>query len=289
MACFSRKEIAFPSDLCYSIFMSDFKIFEYELNTKKLPADSEGFTFVMLADLHNNTYGPDNERLLAAIEVQKPDAILVAGDMLVAHAGQSFAPALHLLQALRIKGYPVFYGNGNHEYRMRIYPETYGTMYRDYTVPLRECGVVFLENERTVFSKKGSQVTIYGFELDRRYYKKLGQSRFEAEELTEALGEPDESRYNILLAHNPVYFDAYADWGADLSLSGHLHGGIIRIPGIGGVITPQARLFPKYDAGHFQKDGRHLIVSRGLGTHTVNLRIFNPAELAVIHLRRTRA
>ena len=69
-----------------------------------------------------------------------------------------------------------------------------------------------------------------------------------------------------------------------MTVSGHLHGGIIRIPGIGGVISPQARLFPKYDAGHFQKDGRDLVVSRGLGTHTINIRIFNPAELSVIHL-----
>ena len=98
--------------------MSEFKIFHYKLNTRKLPAEAKGLIFVLLADLHNHMYGPDNERLLAAIEAQKPDAILVAGDMLIAHTGQSFAPALHLLLKLREKGYPVFYGNGNHEYRM---------------------------------------------------------------------------------------------------------------------------------------------------------------------------
>ena len=265
--------------------MSEFKIFHYELNTRKLPAEAKGLIFVLLADLHNHMYGPDNERLLAAIEAQKPDAILVAGDMLIAHTGQSFAPALHLLLKLREKGYPVFYGNGNHEYRMRIYPEVYGSMYDDYMTPLRACGVILLENEKAVFEKDGQQVTIYGFELDRKYYKKLGQEKFRKEELTQALGTPEDSRYNILLAHNPVYFDDYAHWGADLTLSGHLHGGIIRIPGVGGVITPQARLFPRYDAGHFQKEGRDLIVTRGLGTHTVNIRIFNPAELAVVHLK----
>ena len=72
--------------------MSDFKIFEYELNTGKLPAGSKALTFVLLADLHNKTYGPDNERLLEAIDAQKPDAILVAGDLLIAHTKQSFAP-----------------------------------------------------------------------------------------------------------------------------------------------------------------------------------------------------
>ena len=87
------------------------------------------------------------------------------------------------------------------------------------------------------------------------------------------------------LAHNPIYFDSYAWWGADLTVSGHLHGGIIRIPGIGGIITPQAKLFPRYDAGQFKKNGKNLVVSRGLGTHTVNIRIFNPAELSVIRLK----
>ena len=82
-----------------------------------------------------------------------------------------------------------------------------------------------------------------------------------------------------------IYFDSYAWWGADLTVSGHLHGGIIRIPGIGGIITPQAKLFPRYDAGQFKKNGKNLVVSRGLGTHTVNIRIFNPAELSVIRLK----
>jgi len=265
--------------------MSEFKIFEYQLHTKKLPADGKELIFVMLADLHNKTYGPDNERLLTAIEEQKPNAVLVAGDMLIAHTKRSFAPALHLLGSLREKGYPVFYGNGNHEHRMRMKPEIYGNMYEAYMEPLRACGVTLLENEKAVYEKDGRQVTIYGFELDQRYYRKLGQEAFRDDDLTEALGRPDVSEYNILLAHNPVYFDAYARWGADLTLSGHLHGGIIRIPGIGGVITPQARLFPRYDAGYFRKEDSHLIVSRGLGTHTVNLRIFNPAELSVIHLK----
>lgn len=241
-------------------------------------------TFVLLSDLHNKSYGADNERLAAAILRQKPDAVLVAGDMLVGQPGCSFLPTLNLFEKLFEAQLPVYYANGNHEYRMRIYPETYGTMYEDYTGELKRLGVHLLENAKTGFEKNGQRVVIHGFELDKKYYRKLSQPPFEDRELLEALGEPDREAYNILLAHNPVYFDHYARWGADLTVSGHLHGGIIRIPGIGGVITPQARLFPRYDAGHFNKGEHDLVVSRGLGTHTVNLRIFNPAELAVIHI-----
>ena len=269
--------------------MSDFRIFEYELNTAKLPGGKKGPVFCMLADLHNQSYGPDNLRLAEAVLAQKPDAVLAAGDLLIGRPGEDFLPALSLVRQIRKAGIPVYYGNGNHEYRMRLHPEIYGDMYHRYAKALRDCGVVLLENEKVSFEAAGLRAEIYGFELDEVYYEKFCRREFREEELVQAFGRPDPERYNILLAHNPVHFDAYARWGADLTVSGHLHGGIIRIPGLGGVITPQARLFPKYDAGHFRREGRDLVVSRGLGTHTVNLRIFNPPELSVIRLRGARA
>ncbi len=265
--------------------MSDFKIFEYEINTAKLPAGSTGPVFVMLADLHNFSYGEGNERLAEAIFAQEPDTVLVAGDLPVGRPGADFTPALELIRRLREGGLPIFYGNGNHEYRMRLHPEIYGSMYTEYTAALREYGVKPLENEKVSFSARGLDMDIYGYELPEFYYKKFCRAIFRQEDLEKAIGRPDPTKFNILLAHNPIYFDSYAWWGADLTVSGHLHGGIIRIPGIGGIITPQAKLFPRYDAGQFKKNGKNLVVSRGLGTHTVNIRIFNPAELSVIRLK----
>lgn len=264
--------------------MSEFKIFEYEVNTKKLPARARGPVFCMLADLHNKSYGQDNVRLAEAILAQKPDAVLSAGDLLTGQAGESFLPALALLRRLREAKIPVFYGSGNHEYRMRLHPEVYGSMYTEYAEALRGMGVTLLQNTCVPFEAAGLSMDLYGFELEEHYYQKFSRAVLQEEELIKKLGNPNPERFTILLAHNPVYFPSYARWGADLTVSGHLHGGIIRIPGIGGVITPQARLFPRYDAGQFCLEGRQLVVSRGLGTHTVNLRIFNPAELSVIRL-----
>ena len=93
--------------------------------------------------------------------------------------------------------------------------------------------------------------------------------------------------YNILLSHNPLYYPAYRDWGADLTLSGHIHGGIIRIPGLGGLLSPDLTLFPRYDGGHFTERGKHLIVSRGLGNHFL-VRVMNPPEIGVITLARQK-
>ncbi len=180
---------------------------------------------------------------------------------------------------------PIFYGNGNHEYRLRLHPEIYGDMYTKYKEALAEAGVQPLENQKVPFTAKGLSMEIYGYELPEHYYKKFCRSTLHREDLEKTFGKPDPEPFSILLAHNPIYFDSYAGWGADLTVSGHLHGGIIRIPGIGGVITPQVKLFPRYDAGHFKREGKNLVVSRGLGTHTVNLRIFNPAELSVIRLK----
>lgn len=265
--------------------MSDFKIFTYEIHTAKLPAGSTGPVFVMLADLHNFCYGEGNQQLAEAIFAEKPDAVLVAGDLLVGRPGADFTPALELIRRLREGGLPIFYGNGNHEYRLRLHPEIYGDMYTKYKEALERAGVRPLENQKVSFTAKGLSMEIYGYELPEHYYKKFCRSSFHREDLERIFGKPDPEPFTILLAHNPIYFDSYAGWGADLTVSGHLHGGIIRIPGIGGVITPQVKLFPRYDAGHFKREGKDLVVSRGLGTHTVNLRIFNPAELSVIRLK----
>ena len=106
-----------------------------------------------------------------------------------------------------------------------------------------------------------------------------------SEYLDGLIGKAEEESYQILLAHNPEYFETYADWGADLTLSGHVHGGIMRLPVLGGVISPKLVLFPKYDGGHFIRKDAHMVLSRGLGMHTIPIRIFNPAELVLIHLK----
>ena len=129
-------------------------------------------------------------------------------------------------------------------------------------------------------------------ELPLDTYRKLRKSPVTPEEIAQLTGrtvrkpeQKSELPYCILLAHNPAYMDAYKAWGADLILSGHLHGGIVRIPFLGGVISPQAFLFPKY-SGELTTEGEQaVIVSRGLGTHTIHLRLFNTPELVSVTLK----
>ncbi len=237
---------------------------------------------ILLSDLHNKSYGQNNQVLLRAIEKAAPDYILVAGDMLTAAKGQSFRPAIELLQALAEK-YPVYYGNGNHEYRISLYPQQYGTLHEDYERALGKLPVQRLINQHVYLPELNVQ--IYGLNMDRIYYKRFGRNKMSGEYLNETLGKPDRDRVNLLIAHNPEYFKEYAAWGADLVVAGHVHGGIMRLPFLGGVISPRFRLFPEYDGGLFTEKKSTMILSRGLGTHTLPIRIFNPGELVVIYLR----
>ena len=238
---------------------------------------------VVLADLHNKRYGKDNERLLEEIRAQKPDVILVAGDILTAKPGKSFEPAIAFLRELAGE-FPVCYGNGNHEHRLKLYPHVYGDMGKRYGEALREIGIEPLANNHVLFREWG--IAVYGAEIDKEYYRRFAIRPMEAGYLAEILGRRPEGLYTVLLAHNPDYFAQYAGWGADLTLSGHVHGGVARVPFWGkGVISPGYRLFPKYDGGIFREGQAVMVLSRGLGMHTIPIRLFNPGELWVIDLK----
>lgn len=235
---------------------------------------------VIIADLHNKRYGKKNERLLAAIEECKPDFIVAAGDILTAKPGKSMDVAIHFMQELAAK-YSVYYGSGNHEHRLILYPEQYGDMGERYEKALKDAGVIRLINEHVLLEKYG--IAIYGSEIDRFYYKRFKVQKMELDYLSRILGQVEENSYSVLIAHNPDYFPQYAAWGADLVCSGHVHGGMVRIPFINkGVVSPNVRLFPKYDGGIFKEGKSTMLLSRGLGMHTIPVRIFNPGELLVV-------
>lgn len=260
-----------------------FVITKYKVSTEKT---KHSHKFVVLADLHGKEYGYGNEKLLEAIRKQKPTEILVAGDMLTATPGVTFHHVLKFLGEIS-KQYPVFYANGNHEYRTKLYPETYGTMAEEYAMGLSRIGISPLCNEST--RAEDENLVIYGLEIDKEYYKRGRKTFMNVEYLQEKLGTPDKNKFNILLAHNPEYFDTYAAWGADLVISGHVHGGIMRLPLLGGVISPSFRLFPKYSGGIYEKitkDGHKtkMILSNGLGSHTIPVRVFNPGQVVVLEL-----
>lgn len=268
-----------------------FRVTHYTIESQKFKGFSRDLNLIFLSDLHNRVYGEKNEPLLQAIRNEKPDLILIGGDMLVGKEDASYDIALDFTSQLPVIA-PVLYATGNHEQRMREKPEIYQAAYADYRQQLKDRGVLFLENGSCRIEAGTVLLEISGVELPSASYKKLKKLPIQASDIAEYLHKDsvsvtEDSVYRILLAHNPAYMNAYKGWGADLILSGHLHGGVMRLPGIGGVITPQAFLFPKY-SGEMTKEGEQtIIVSRGLGTHTINIRLFNQPEVVSICLKRS--
>lgn len=262
-----------------------FKITRYSLRVPKFRLLDTDKKIVLLADLHNKVYGEQNDELFRAVRREKPDLILIAGDMLVGRENSDFDDALSFIARLPAVC-PVYYSLGNHEQRLKEAPWDHGGgAYYNYKNALQKAGIHFLENQTEDVMLDKLCVRISGLELPMNTYEKFNKSKVTSEDISRCIQRAGEERYNILLAHNPVFFPAYKEWGADLTLSGHLHGGIIRIPGLGGLITPQAVLFPKYSGEMTQEDDQALVVSKGLGTHTINLRFCDNAEVVVISLQ----
>ena len=269
--------------ICIWILIYDgnrFAKVEYTFTDERFLEDA---VFVVLADLHGKSYGVHNEKLIAAIDEINPDGVLIAGDMINAEKGKGYEEAYLLIEALA-KKYPVFYGNGNHEYRTYFYTDTYDNMFEEYKTKLEKCGVHYLLNASMLLPKCGAY--IYGIDMERYFYQRFYKRPMTAEYMNKTLGEVKKERPTVLLAHNPIYFEEYADWGADLVLSGHIHGGMVRLPFLGGMVSPMVQFFPHYDGGEFKEFGKTMILSRGLGMHTLPIRFLNPGELVVVHMKK---
>lgn len=261
----------------------NFKVTHYSITSVKFPSNFPDYKIVMLSDLHNRSYGIGNRKLLTAVEELKPDCILIAGDMIVGKKTADFGQTLEFLKQLAVK-YPVYYANGNHESRMKFETEKFGSMYKTFQSAILDYGITLLENENATILIPECPARIYGLEIDNEYYKKRKTPVMNVSNIKQQIGIPDQQEYSILLAHNPVYFPLYAEWGADLVLSGHVHGGLARIPFLGGMLSPQLKFFPKYDAGLFEEKSSKMILSRGIGSHSIHIRLFNQPEIVAITL-----
>lgn len=266
---------------------SHFSAETYRISLKNYHGEEK--TLVFLSDLHSNCFGEGNQKLLDAIHQIHPDAVLVGGDMMITDrraCDSDTRVAEQLILALAAR-YPVYYGDGNHESRLREHPERYKTAYADYRKKLEAAGVRFLNGKDR--ANIGDSISVAGVSLPERYYKKRGPEHLEPGYLQEELGIPSKDQVQILLAHNPLFFKDYQNWGADIALSGHFHGGTIRLPFLGGVMTPQFQFFFPFCGGCFEKKGKYLVVSRGLGTHSINIRFHNLPHVAVIKLQEKTA
>lgn len=269
---------------------------------------------VFISDLHNKVYADDNKGIYDAIREVHPDAILIGGDMTIAK------PAIHKAFAGDLSGMdeamrflmqlpaiaPTYFVNGNHEQRIvetgdlgndNSYRAVH-TMIHQFYERLDASGIHQLHNAS---DQMPGNISLYGYEHSCEHYEKLFSNPIPENDVVQKVGEPDPARFNILIAHNPKFFRIYAKWGADLVLAGHVHGGLMRLGRLG-MIGPDLHLFPRYSGGaYYARKGSgercgqsdfagmsgtvsEMVLSCGLGAHTLPIRIFNPGEISVIEI-----
>ncbi|MCR5591252.1 MAG: metallophosphoesterase [Lachnospiraceae bacterium] len=259
---------------------SGYRTSEYVLHTdKEIPGTVR---FVMLSDLHDTDVTHDkNAKLFESVAAAEPDFVILSGDMVTSYTEKKVRDSAAFDLMSKLSGrYKVYYGLGNHEQRIREDERRFPGKYSEYESFVKGLGIEILSDTYTDIADKN--IRIYGYDIPMEFYKRGVRKRIPEGLIEQTLGAVDERKYNILLAHTPDHFEEYSEYAPDLVLSGHLHGGIIGFPGIGGLISPQLSLFPEHAAGHFHKGKTDLVVSRGIGWHSIPIRIFNKAEIVVI-------
>lgn len=256
------------------------KVSNVEIKSPKLPEAFDGYKIVQLSDLHSKSFGNNNEMLIDMIDKESPNIIVMTGDMVTANE-KDFTVFYSLVKELT-KKYRVYYVYGNHE------GELSSKLKSEITAFLKENGVIVLDNDYISIEKNNEKINLYGLCYTQKYYSYKGGKKHIITEnyIKNKLGTIDKNKYNILLTHNPLFFDAYSGYGFDLTLSGHVHGGLIRLPFIGGILSPERKFFPQYSAGVYEKGNSKLVVSRGLSRGTKGFRFFNRPDVVSITLKK---
>jgi len=257
------------------------QVSDYRIVSDQIPVAFQNYKIVQLSDLHSACFGRDNTRLIQKIETAKPDLIVMTGDM-ISRSDFNHNVFLKLAETLG-KSYLCYYVVGNHEQDMER------DELKAFLVQLAALKIHVMDNEKVAISKEDQSINLYGMWFGLKYYRearrRIGRSaQFGDRDMKRAMGKYDSDRYGILLTHNPLCFPVYAQWGADLTLCGHVHGGMIRLPFVGGLLSPERKFFPKYSGGIYEQKAKKLLVSRGLGSGVFGVRIFNRPEIVTITL-----
>mgnify|MGYP003290440314 CR=1 FL=1 len=244
---------------------------EYTVNT---PEDIAGMRILMLSDLHCNPFICNNERFLQRLKKEAPDVILLPGDMFSKHAKTQNERVPFFLQRLSAIA-PVIMSVGNHEEELK---HTDSERFALYKQMLTEFGICVLDNEAVTMRFRNRDINFIGLSLPLSVYKKKGSK--ETKPLNLDYSDAAFRNQTIMLAHHPDYFKEYQEY-ASLIVSGHNHGGLVRLPVFGGMISPQM-YHTKYMHGAFTENDTTMVVSAGIGSHTLPARLFNRIEYCVI-------
>ena len=240
-----------------------------ELFFESLPPQFDGLRVAELSDLHGRSFGKNNVRLLRTLQKARPDMICICGDLFDEKTDLTMLePLLTGLTDIA----PVYYVTGNHEWQVKNL--------REILKKMRAWGVTVLENEGRVLSRGGAEMVVAGVHDPCGPYDMKTPAA-----LVRELRSTQGNDFILMLSHRNDELAMWSQLGVQLVLSGHCHGGVVRLPFVGGVFGTRRELFPEYDAGVYRQDGTTLFVSRGLGYTNVHFRLFNRPHVPIMILR----
>lgn len=246
----------------------DLEISRYEVKSQKLPESFDGFKIVQLSDLHGAEFGEDGMGLVEKVKELEPDIIALTGDFVT---DEGDLAAVKKLAGRLTELCPVYFVSGNHEFGSGLAIKVRNILER--------AGVKYLSNEYLTINRGEDEILLGGVEDPLAYADMLSP-----DELAQKMNDAAPDAFKILLGHRNYWMTEYPELPVDLIFCGHAHGGLIRIPGVGGLIGTDRRLFPDFDAGEYNNGRYTLIVSRGLGNSVPIPRVFNRPEIVCVEL-----
>lgn len=246
----------------------------YVYKSRKIPKSFDGFKIIQISDLHDKTFGRDNKRLIRIIDDEKPNIIIVTGDIYYYYNGK-IENSLNFLENIS-KKHKVYFVTGNHEYKDKNW-DNHKKVIEDY-------GVKIIDNMVDNIRNNDEEIYIYGLKDPAFYHKSVRYTIFE-DELKKMKESMDDKKFGILLSHRPDKINIYSRNKVDLVFTGHAHGGQIRFLDRG-ILSPAEGFFPKYTSGMHVKDSTTMIISRGLGRTIFTFRLFNRPEVVITRLKR---
>ena len=246
----------------------------FRLCAPNLPQAFSALRVVQISDLHGEVFGENSRRLIAAVKNAKPDLIAITGDLADEYTDLSMLrPLVSKLCAIA----PVFYVTGNHEWVL-----TREKRQQLFEI-LDECGVIRLRNEFRLLQKNGETMVLAGVDDPNGPYDQKTPAQL-VKEIRETCAD---EAYILMLSHRNDQLEMWARLGVDAVLCGHAHGGVVRLPVLGGLFGTRYELLPEYTAGVYAQGKTQVLVSRGLGrSHRIPLRFCNRPQLVVAILER---
>lgn len=243
-----------------------FKVNKLTIQTNKFAAGEE-LSFVQITDVHGRQFGKNNAAVVKKVKQLQPAFVVLTGD-LIDRSTSDLEPSFTFVEQLVQLGRPVYYVSGNHEWD--------NVNAQSFFQGLAARKVTILNNRHVTITNANVKLSIVG----------VDDSSTSHENVDQAFANVDEQLFTLLLAHDPMITSEYPNLLADLTVSGHTHGGQIRLPFVGSIVVPGQPLFPTFDKGLFPlSNERQLYIDSGLGTTILPMRFYNQSQISYVTLR----